>query len=85
MAKKAESLNLPVTLDTTLNQEEKGTDEMSEGTYEMSEFIGQEKFEDNEKKVRYYYFSTALLFTSFTRNTERWRKREREEFKYNNF
>ena len=69
MAKKAESL--PITLDTTLGQEEKRTDEMSEGTYEMSEFIGQEKFEDNEKKVRYYYFSTALLFTSFTRNRER--------------
>ena len=83
MAKKAESL--PITLDTTLGQEEIGTDEMSDRTYEMSEFIGQEKFEDNEKKVRYYYFSTALLFTSFTRNTERWRKREREEFKYNNF
>ena len=59
MAKKAESLNLPVTLDTTLNQEEKGTNEMSEGTYEMSEFIGQEEFEDgvqNEKIIIISYF-----------------------------
>ena len=83
MAEKAKSLNLS-SLDTTLDQEEKGTDEMSDENILTNddEFIGQEEFEDSVqkwKKVRYYYyFSTALLFTSFTRNRERWRERERD-------
>ena len=52
MAKKAESLNLPVTLDTTLDQEEKGTDEMSDENILTNddEFIGQEEFEDSVQK-----------------------------------
>ena len=64
MAKKAESLNLSSTLDTTLDQEEKGDDEMSAENLlanndKLRYFIGQEEFEDGVQKwkeVRYYHY-----------------------------
>ena len=70
MAKKAESLNLSTTLDTTLDQEEKGDDEMPAENLlanndELRYFIGQEEFKDSVQKwkeVRYYYFSSAPIF-----------------------
>ena len=57
MAEKAKSLNLS-SLDTILDQEEKGNDEMSDDD-ELRYFIGQEEFKDSVQKwkeVRYHYY-----------------------------
>ena len=70
MAKKAESLNLSSTLDTTLDQEEKGDDEMSAENLlanndELRYFIGHEELKDGVQKwkeVRYYYYFIFLPF-----------------------
>ena len=64
MANRAESLNLPTTLDTTLDREEKGDDEMPAENLlanndELRYFIGQEEFKDGVQKwkeVRYHYY-----------------------------
>ena len=68
MAKKAESLNLSSTLDTTLDQEEKGNDEMSDDD-ELRYFIGQEEFKDSVQKwkeVRYRYYFFIFLPPHFS-------------------
>ena len=70
MAKKAESLNLSSTLD----QEEKGNDEMSDENLltnddELRYFIGQEEFEDSVQKwkeVRYHYYFFIFLPPHFS-------------------
>ena len=67
MAKKAESLNLSSTLDATLDQEEKGDDEMSAETNndELRYFIGQEEFKDGVQKwkeVRYLIIIFSFFF-----------------------
>ena len=70
MAKKAESLNLSTTLDTTLDREEKGDDEMPAENLlanndELRYFIGQEEFKDGVqrwKEVRYYHYYYFFIF-----------------------
>ena len=70
MAEKAKSLNLS-SLDTTLDQEEKGNDEMSDENLLMNDdklryFIGQEEFKDSVQKwkeVRYHYYFLPPYFS----------------------
>ena len=78
----ADSLNLPpTTLDTTLDREEKGDDEMPAENLlanndELRYFIGQEEFEDGVQKwkeVRYYryYFFIFLPSTTYHKSYQR--------------